>query len=471
MDIRATIVARRRERLIEEGPALGVTVPEKRMVPIHRFPAPPGIICEVKRRSPSRGAIDSSIDPFTHIEKYAAGGAGSVSILTEEDYFNGSLSDLIEAKRRFPTLSILRKDFLFDDADIDVSYRAGADAVLLIASILEPERLTGLYDRAVGSGLTPLVEIHDFRDLEKIAPIQPVCVGCNARNLETFGVDLLGPIELQSAIDWKCMTVFESGIWVPEHARIAANSGFDAILVGESVVRNPEIVSELINGFTVKSVDTFWSRLVGRKRPGRPLVKVCGITRESDLRLADALGADMLGFIFADSPRRVTADDVRAMPDTQAQKVAVVVTGNRRSLDHEIVDLVRSGDIDAVQFHGDETPSECTEVGIPYYKALRIGSKTDVDSIDGFYSPRVLLDSRVVGTRGGTGTTIDDSLVDTVDGPLWLAGGLAPSNIRKTIERHSPELVDVSSGLESCPGEKDPVRMKRFFSEILKQET
>ena len=390
-------------------------------------------------------------------------------MLTEEDHFNGSLEDLITAKRRFPELSFLRKDFLFHEDDIDVSFRAGADAVLLIASILESERLKALYDSATKLGMTALVEVHDDDDLAKIARIRPACVGCNARNLETFLVDPLVPIELRNSIDWRCETIYESGVWEPEHAELAASTGFDAILVGESVVRNPGLVSLLIEGFSRgDATRDFWKRIALRRRARRPLAKICGLTTSEDVNLACNLGADVLGFNFADSPRRTTPAFVRGLTKTDALKVAVVVTGSGKSLDSDIVDLYRDGAVDAIQFHGEETPVECGEYGIPYYKAVRIGSQNDIDEVSRFLSPRVLVDARTSGARGGTGVRIDDALVSKVGegGPLWLAGGLNPDNVTAIVSRHGPELVDVASGLEDLPGKKDPRRMRRFFSEL-----
>jgi len=477
MNIRATIVERRAARLRAEGAELGHRVPRARQVPLVPFPAPPGIICEVKRRSPSRGGIAEDVDIASHVTRYAEGGAGSVSILTEEDYFHGSLADLIDAKKRFPTISFLRKDFLLSRADLEVSFRAGADAVLLIASILDRPLLEELHDSALSLGMTPLVEIHDAADLEKVRPLRPVCVGCNARDLETFRVDLLVPVALREWIDWECTTVFESGIWGEEHAAVAASGMFDAILVGESVIRDPTTVPRLIAGFG-RTRRRFWpviARLIDQSRrsaaPGsapRPLIKICGLTRESDVLLSEELGADALGFIMCDSPRRTTAEFVASLPQGRALRVAVVVAGDGRSIDADVARLLEDGKIDAIQLHGDERPDECYELAFPYFKALRIRGVEDLERAGEYGSPRVLLDSFSSKARGGTGRQIDSALVEAAAerGPLWLAGGVGPDNVSEIVSRYGPELVDASSGLESSPGQKNHASLRSYFAAL-----
>ncbi|MFW6261108.1 MAG: bifunctional indole-3-glycerol phosphate synthase/phosphoribosylanthranilate isomerase, partial [Spirochaetota bacterium] len=130
--IRDEIVARRRARISAEGHALGADVPAERIAPLVRFLRAPRLVCEIKRKSPSRGAIDAGLDPVELAGRYVSRGVRSVSVLTEEDFFAGSLADLMAVKRAHPNLAVLRKDFLVDEEDVEVSYRAGADAVLLI---------------------------------------------------------------------------------------------------------------------------------------------------------------------------------------------------------------------------------------------------------------------------------------------------------------------------------------------------
>jgi len=478
--IRDEIVTRRRKRIAAEGHTLGVAVPTRRSVPLEPLLGEPALICEVKRRSPSRGAIDAALDPVELTRTYVGHGARSISVLTEEDYFHGSLADLMAVKRAHPHCAVLRKDFLLDSQDIDVSFRAGADAVLLIAAILERAELAALIAAAEALGMTALVELHDETDVAKVSDLRPHVIGINARNLSTFNVDLFAPLRLHHHIDWEHTAVFESGIFTREDARFVGCGGFDAILVGEAVVRSPERIPEITSGLSNPRHEVavshpradFWSRLAAARNvreEGRPLVKICGITNRADALLAVELGADMLGFVFAESPRRAETDLLGTLTDIPALKVAVVVSGGSHGpLDPIVANLLSDGLIDAIQFHGDELPIECSRAAFPYYKALRLGSPDDASALTSFASPRVLVDARSSGAYGGTGKRLSPEIVAAASeaGPLWLAGGISDENIASIVCTYAPELVDVSSGLEKVPGKKDPDRLRRFFKEL-----
>jgi indole-3-glycerol phosphate synthase/phosphoribosylanthranilate isomerase len=476
-------------------------VPAARGVPLQPFLRDPGLICEIKRRSPSRGDIDAGLDPVDLAAAYRERGVRSVSVLTEENHFAGSLADLIAVKQAYPDLAVLRKDFLLDEEDLEISFRAGADAVLLIASILDEPTLRRLHDRALGLGMAALVELHEPGDFVKGRAVRPELVGINARNLADFSVDLLTPIRLRTAIDWPHRAVFESGAFTHEDGLLVSSSGFDGLLVGEAAVRDQDAIPGLIAGLRGEPVPAsgaaqpvaakpatprhavpggsrpFWSsigELLANRVATRPLVKICGITNRDDARLAAEQGADLLGFVFADSPRRASADVVRECSGLGVLRVAVVVTGSHpetgeaRPLPHEVVELIAEGQIDAVQFHGDEAPDECASQAFPYYKALRPGTPEAVRQIAEYRSPRVLLDARSAKAYGGTGTRIDDAVLRAAQeyGPLWIAGGLSDENIGEIARQWEPELVDVSSGLEAEAGRKDHERVRRFFAEL-----
>ncbi len=192
-NIRDTIVAARRRRLQARGHSQGLSLPEKRTVPLVPFSSTPLLICEIKRRSPSRGEIDPGLDPVRRAKAYSQGGVRTFSVLTEEEFFGGGLSDLVAVKSAFPEATVLRKDFLVDPEDIEVSFRMGADAILLIASVLEKQRLEELYTLATRMGLSVLLEVHSKEDVEKVRSLRPAWVGINARNLETFRTDFCIP--------------------------------------------------------------------------------------------------------------------------------------------------------------------------------------------------------------------------------------------------------------------------------------
>jgi indole-3-glycerol phosphate synthase/phosphoribosylanthranilate isomerase len=468
------IAALRRDRIGSHGHGMGTALPAAREAPVVPFGADPFLICEVKRRSPSRGGIAPDRDAVEQARAYAAHGARSVSVLTEQDRFGGSLEDLVRIKKAVPGLSVLRKDFLLDAEDVEVSWRAGADAVLLIAALLDRDTLTRMHQDAARLGMSALVELHDEEDVEKCRPIAPPLIGINSRNLATFSLDLLDPVRLLPRVSWKPRAVFESGIRAVEDVLLARSSGFDGVLVGETVMNAPQIIPELSRALSARPGD-FWSRLTARRAPGRPLVKICGITRASDAAAARALGADALGFIFAPSRRRAEAKLLRELEGLDILKVAVVVTeqdtGGRR-LDPEVRELLSRGLVDAVQFHGAETPGECAGIAFPYFKALSLRDAADVDRIGLYRSPRVLVDAWSPETAGGTGIRVpaERAKEARTRGPLWLAGGIGPENVGEILDALSPELIDASSGLEESPGRKDPARLKLYFEEIRKHE-
>lgn len=461
MTIRDRIVARRRARVAREGPALGAAVPAERPAPAVPFAAGPLVICEIKKRSPSRGAIDAGLDVVRQAGRYAAAGIRHVSVLTEADHFGGSLDDLLRIKRRFPELAVLRKDFLFDERDVEVSHRAGADAVLLIAGMIDADRLASMLRAAERLGMAALVEVHDPADVDRMRAVRPPLVGINARDLTTFGTDLAHPLRLRPLIDWPARLIFESGICFAEQASLARAAGFAGVLVGEGVVRRPELAGELAAAFRGAAPPDFWGRLYARsplREPASgPLVKVCGVTcRDDALRAAEA-GADLIGFVLADSPRRAAPDMIARLGDVGALKVGVAVDDASTA-----AALRADGHLDAVQLHGVEPAARCADLAQPYFKAVRVRDRADLDRIDAYRCPRVLVDAPAAGRR------VDAELVEAAAArrPLWLAGGLDPGNVSAVLDRHAPELIDASSGLEAAPGRKDPERLRAFFAAV-----
>ena len=432
----------------------------------------PLLICEIKRRSPSRGAIAPGLDAVEQARRYAAAGVRAVSVLTEPDHFGGALADLIAVKAACPHLSVLRKDFLLDERDLEVSHRAGADAVLLLAACLSADELGRLYRHALALGMTPLVEVHDAADLAQARAVRPLLTGINSRDLTTFEVDTTLPARLRPAVDWPTTLLFESGIHCAEDAAFARSAGFDGVLVGEAVVRRPELVAELLAVLAAPAGARapFWARVFAARHrlagSGRPLVKVCGITNRADAETAVALGADLLGFILAPSPRRARPEAIRELADLPVLKVGVVVNDVAEALP-----LLRDGCLDALQLHGDEAPDECYRIAFPYYKALRVGTPADLDAERGYRCPRVLLDAFSPAARGGTGQRVAGDLLArraAREGarPLWLAGGIGPDNVAAVIRDHAPELIDASTRLEAEPGRKDHDKLRAFFRQV-----
>jgi indole-3-glycerol phosphate synthase/phosphoribosylanthranilate isomerase len=468
MSILEEIIKNRKDKIKRKGHGLGVKLPRERNLPLVPFGRDPFIICEIKRRSPSKKIIALHVDAVRQAQIYVERGIKSVSVLTEEDYFSGSLNDLLAVKKSFPHLSLLRKDFILDEEDIDVSYWAGADALLLIAKIHDVYTLTRLCKKTKLLGMKVLLEVHDEEDLEKARRLKPDYTGINSRNLKDFHVDTDLAFQLAGRIDWSTRTVFESGILSMEDASRALARGFSGVLVGEGVMRNPSLITKLYSVF-VGSWGPFWQKLFSQKKEGKPLTKICGITRREDATLAAERGADVLGFIFADSPRKAPFELPKRLGHLHVLKVGVVTgCGIPLSIDKEVKELLTEGFLDAIQFHGAESPQELDRFSFPCYKAVRMKDESDLELIALYPCPRVLIDTYVPGIPGGTGSRVPEKLVLKAKAiyPLWLAGGIGPLNVREIVEKFQPELIDSSSHLESTPGIKDHHKVKKFFKEV-----
>lgn len=206
------------------------------------------VIAEVKRSSPSKGALADIDDPAALARAYADGGASAVSVLTEERRFGGSLADL-EAVRARVDVPVLRKDFIVTSYQLWEARAYGADLALLIVAALDQPALESLIERAVSIGLTPLVETHDEEEVERAVAAGAKVIGVNARNLKTLEVDRSTFERVAPEIPDGIVKVAESGVRGPHDLIAYANAGADAVLVGESLVtgRDPKAaVADLV---------------------------------------------------------------------------------------------------------------------------------------------------------------------------------------------------------------------------------
>ena len=498
-DILQKIVRKRREDIERLGLNFGIEIPSSRRRGHVEFLGTPGAILEVKRASPSKGDIAPDLDPVGLATTYAEAHAQAISVLTEMNYFKGSLRDLIavadameeRAKQGLHACAVLRKDFLLFEDEIDIAYRCGADAVLLIARILDDEQLVKMAKRAQSFDMQAFVEVRETDDLRKLklvtdtlgdAAAKTIVAGVNSRDLATFHTDPLVPASVRNKLPAKA--VFESGIHSGADAAYARSLGFTGILVGEAVAKNPPLAKEVVSSFEdgcENAQGKFWKEYAERRdskrdtncgMSHRPMVKICGITREEDGMLAAELGADMLGFVFSKTKRLTTEEFVRNF----ATKLRVprplfvgVITETDSAEGQTAIKLAREGILDAVQFHGVEPGAEFA--ALPHYCAVRVGEASDFDKVEALRKngePRILLDAKVEGIPGGTGKQIPESLLREKAGdiPLWLAGGINPENVAEIVAKFQPELIDVSSGVEEAPGIKDHKKMRELFAKI-----
>lgn len=199
--------------------------------------APMTVIAEVKRASPSKGALAAISDPRALATQYQEAGAAVISVLTEQRRFGGSLEDLV-AVRSEVEIPILRKDFMVDEYQFFEARAAGADVVLLIVAALSKHQLKDYYDLATELGMAVLVETHTHQEIEDAMAIEPRIIGVNARNLKTLEIDLAAFTRLIPEIPSTVIRVAESGISARSEVEIAQGAGAQAILVGETLVKS-----------------------------------------------------------------------------------------------------------------------------------------------------------------------------------------------------------------------------------------
>ena len=369
----------------------------------------PGLaaIAEIKRRSPSAGDLRPGADPRELAPQLAAAGAAAVSVLVDER-FGGSVADLQAARAATPA-PLLAKGFFRDEATLGELKQGGADAVLLLLRDLDDRSAAALMARATELGLDALVEAHDATELERAVRLGADPIGINARDLDTFAIDRTAALELVAAAPRDRVVVAESGVLARAHAAAAELAGADAILVGSALMKAADPALEL------------------RELLARPLVKICGLTREEDVAAAADAGADLAGFILArETPRRASA--VLPVPDTMLS-VAVYV-GERGDGGGDLAQLYARENghraRDGVLFRGDDEVAQVVD---------RAWQQED---------PGHLERARAAGGR------------------IVLAGGLSPENVGDAIEAVDPWAVDASSSLEHAPGIKDHDRIRAF---------
>jgi len=198
------------------------------------------LIAEVKKASPSKGLICKDFQPVEIARAYEANGASCISVLTDEQYFQGSL-DYLRDIRAVVGLPVLRKDFILDTYQLLEARAAGADAVLLIAECLDDCNLRKLHNEAIELGMTPLVELYEPANLQRVFDAGATLIGVNNRDLRTFEVDLQHTIRMREQVPDQCVLVGESGIHSREDAMLLEAAGVDAILVGEHLMSQPDI--------------------------------------------------------------------------------------------------------------------------------------------------------------------------------------------------------------------------------------
>ena len=379
--------------------------------------AGPGLaaIAEFKRRSPSLGDIRPDARVEEIVPAYAAHGATAVSVLVDER-FAGTIDDL-RAARATTAAPLLAKGFFSTGEHLRELREAGADAALLILRDLDDATTAALMRYADGIGLDTFVEAHDEAELGRAVALDAPVIGINARDLSTYAIDRRAQLELVAHASrdrgiGDRVIVAESAIHTRAQGAAAELAGADAILVGSSLMQAADPGAKL------------------RELVSRPLVKVCGLTREEDVAVAVDAGADLCGFILEPASPRA-ADGVLPVPDT-VLSVAV------------FVGEVESTDADLVQLYPRQEGKVRGRDGVLLRDGEQVATVADLPWQE--EDPAHLERAR------------------EVQGRLVLAGGLGPDNVRRAIAATRPWAVDASSSLEASPGIKDHDQVRAFVA-------
>ncbi len=369
-----------------------------------------GAVAEFKRRSPSAGDINPGARVEDVVPAYEASDARAVSVLVDAG-FAGSLDDL-RAARATTGLPLLAKGFFSTEEQLREVREAGADAALLILRDLDDATAARLMRAAEELGLDTLVEAHDEAELLRATRLDAGVIGVNARDLGTFRIDRHAQLELVAKAPRDRLVVAESAIHTRAQAAAAELAGADAVLVGTALMRAVDPQAKL------------------RELLSRPLVKVCGLTRQEDVDAAVEAGADLCGFIFAEGSPRFAAG-VLPVPETVLSVAVFVGEPEERGADLVQLYAREEGTVrgrDAVLLRDGEPVARVAD--LPW-------EGEDPDH-----------------WRNARG-----------EDRLMLAGRLGPHNVRAAIRAVRPWAVDAASQLESAPGIKDHEKVRAFVQE------
>jgi indole-3-glycerol phosphate synthase/phosphoribosylanthranilate isomerase len=401
-------------------------------------------IMEVKRSSPSEGVLRADADPAALARAYAPV-ADAISVLVDTPYFGGSYEDLAAVRAVFDG-PILAKDFVIDPRQVPEARRHGADAVLVMLSVLSDPEAREIIAEAERLRMDVLVEAHDEAEVRRAVALGAPLIGINNRDLKTLRIDLATTERLAHLVPPDRLLVSESGIATrADVQRLAPHA--EAFLVGSSLMKAPN------SGEAARAL------AYGR-------VKVCGLTRLEDVARAAALGATHAGFVFVPgTPRAVTAEGAQFLAE-QARAGGIRPVGVFRN--ERLMDVARTAldlDLASVQLHGQEDRQYLHGLRnllpdqVEIWAACSVGS----DMPERHGADRVLFDTG----SGGTGRTFDWNRIAARPEltTAFVAGGLNPGNARAAA-RLGAYGLDVGSGVEAAPGRKDPQRLAAFFDAL-----
>ncbi|PVH93741.1 anthranilate synthase [Periconia macrospinosa] len=452
------------------------------------------LMAEIKRASPSKGIISLSTCAPAQARKYAKAGASTISVLTEPEWFKGSIDDLKAVRQSLEGMpnrpAVLRKEFIFEEYQILEARLAGADTVLLIVKMLDEALLKRLYSYSQSLGMEPLVEVNNVEEMQIAVSLGSKVIGVNNRNLVNFEVDMDTTSRLMNLVPKETIVCALSGITGPQDVEPYTKNGVGAVLVGEALMRASDTID-------------FIAKLLGGTPPARtsaasvPSVKICGTRSVEAAKTAIEAGADLIGMILAPGLKRTVSTEIalaisRVVHETKKphpsktpqsaitsasdffqhassthitnQDRALIVGVFRNQPLEYVLEQQQLLNLDIVQLHGTEPIEWAKLIPVPVIKAF--GPKSIGIGLRGYHA-LPLLDAG----SGGTGEQLDlsevkEALAQDEGVQIIFAGGLRPENVQQALQglgeyRGRVAAVDVSSGVEE-DGQQSVERIRAF---------
>lgn len=404
-----------------------------------------GIIAEVKLASPTEKKLGDEKDLIKRVKEYEKGGANAISVVTEKHFFKGN-PDFVGKIKKAVSLPVLQKDFILDQYQLIEAKNGGADAILLIARIVSKNDLILLVKEAQKIGLEPVVEICSQADLAKALATNTKIIAVNARDLDTFKVDVDKACRLLKKVPDKYIKLGFSGVLSKKEVQKYQVAGVDAILIGTGLMKTNDI-SGFIKGL----------RSVG--------VKICATRSLKAAEAAYKNGAEFLGMVFTPLIKTHTVDMKVAKQIGKSMKGKINLVGVFQSMPlREVQKIIKDCNLDFGQFHGDESSDYLKQIKVKKIKAFRFNGDFSLEKARRQmkkYKVDYYLVDRI---KQSEGPMLDLKTVAPLakEFPLFFAGGLNPDNVAEIVKSVRPLVVDVASGVETN-GQQDLNKIKKFI--------
>ncbi|MBS7525727.1 bifunctional indole-3-glycerol phosphate synthase/phosphoribosylanthranilate isomerase [Fusibacter paucivorans] len=409
----------------------------------------PHIIGEIKRGSPSKGLFAPDLNIESTVSRYEAASITGYSVLTDKRFFYGGFEDL-HALSELTLKPILCKDFIVSPDQIAKAFAGGAKVILLIARMLDTPTMEALIDFAHTLNMEVLMEIHDANEFAKIEHLSFDILGINNRDLETFETDIMHSINVYNQLklaDKPFPVISESGFKHYDAVLKVTAHGFNGVLIGEGMVKD----------------------LIKPKMS----VKICGISEKKHLEAAFQAGASHAGFVLAESKRKIDiatcGEFCKAVRSDYAPMKSVIVLKDVNA--SEVNALYASVKPDYIQIHGYFREDVPLEDSIKLIRAFSGELQPNIEGNDLLLQRAdiVLLDAAVPGSGECFDWDKIEQARQSVQKPLWIAGGLSKKNIALLLSQYQIDGVDVSSGVET-QGIKDEQKIRGFVEEVRRRE-